>query len=146
MICKECGNGFVYIKKHGLCKNCYQRMRKRMRPRKPEKEVLFAKTFFKDGLYIHHPALFRFIDGTKYTPDFYDMERGVFIEFVGSRQAYHLNKEKIQKFRSEYPNINLEVRLLDGGKLDESNDRLDFRGCDMSMEEIVETMQKKLAI
>ena len=60
------------------------------------------------------------MDGEKYSPDFYDGEMNVFIEVVGTRQAYSENKDKYNLLRKYYPKINFEIRLSDGSLLDET--------------------------
>ena len=57
----------------------------------------------------------------KYSPDFYDCERGVFIEVAGSRQRYHQAKDKYDSFQKYFPSINFEIRKIDGTILDETN-------------------------
>jgi len=62
--------------------------------------------------------MFRF-NGLKYSPDFYDGEKNVFIEVAGSRQAYHANKDKYELFRKHFSKLTPELTKSDGGLLDE---------------------------
>ena len=79
------------------------------------REQYFADTFFK-GRPFYQPKFFTLSNqGTdKYTPDFYDTERDTYIEVVGTRQAYHQNKEKYELFQAAYPNIKFELRRHTG--------------------------------
>jgi len=58
----------------------------------------------------------RFKIGRKkyYKPDFYLPEEDLYIEVVGSRQAYHINKDKISKFKKLYPKIKFQVLNCEG--------------------------------
>jgi len=123
-LCSVCGEAPVQIKKHRLCLYCYYRSRRGITvPGKANKgmnakEALFAKTFFKaEDEWIFHPATFR-INGANYTPDFYDKNRGVFIEVAGSRQAFCFNRLKYEKFMEVYPDIRFEVRNTQGRLID----------------------------
>ena len=44
-----------------------------------------------------------------YTPDFYLPNENLYIEIIGTRQAYHANKKKISEFKTLYPNINFII-------------------------------------
>lgn len=79
------------------------------------REQCFAKTFF-NGRPFEIPSFFRLShpEMNRYTPDFYDIERNVYIEVVGSRQAYHQNKEKYEVFQETYPGIAFELRRHTG--------------------------------
>jgi len=132
-MCINCGKKPIHIKIRKLCMRCYQKVRSDNGPfinqashnykaglKKYDvnREVEFIKTFFSHTNWIHQPAMFRF-NGQKYSPDFYDGERNVFIEVSGSRQAYHEAKEKYASFRKNFPKINFEIRKSDGSLLDE---------------------------
>lgn len=82
-------------------------------------EIDFIKTFFSHTNWIHQPGMFR-LDQGKYSPDFYDCERNVFIEVSATKQAYSRNKDKYALFRKSFPKINFEIRKPDGTLLDES--------------------------
>jgi len=129
-ICVECKTRKVGIKKHELCTTCYQRLRRkgvflgdghRRRCKSTianwenKGEIEFIRNYFKHNNWVHHPGTFR-LDGhkEKYTPDFYDGERNVFIEVSGTRQAYHANKHKYKRFMELYPELNFEIRLPTG--------------------------------
>jgi hypothetical protein len=57
--------------------------------------------------YVHLPCNFRFSNGDKYQPDFYCIDDNEYIEVVGTRQAYHLNKRKYKLLKKQYPTINI---------------------------------------
>ena len=136
-MCVKCGERPVHIKKRGLCSNCYGVFRKdrggyfisqdqgpKSRPTEAKdtrkREVNFIKNYFDHNNWIYQPAMFRF-NGVKYSPDFYDGVRNVFIEVAGTRQAYHQAKEKYDMFREHYPKIDFEIRKVDGSILNEEN-------------------------
>ena len=141
-LCVECGKRPIQNKKRKLCLTCYQRLRANGKlqtlpgrvPLKPAKtdlnprtiskqeregEFEFVRTFFNHNNWIHQPALFHF-NGKKYTPDFYDAERNVWIEVSRTRQAYSANREKYQLFRQYYPLLTFEIRKPNGELLDET--------------------------
>lgn len=76
-----------------------------------DREQTFAETFF-NGKPFEQPSFFPLShpEMQRYTPDFYDVERDVYIEVVGTRQAYQQNKGKYKVFRKEYPHIKFELR------------------------------------
>lgn len=78
------------------------------------REKIFAQLFFDNGNWISQPRTFVFSDGTKYTPDFYDVDRDVYIEVVGTRQAYSLNKDKYAKMAKEFEAFGFECRRFTG--------------------------------
>jgi len=134
-LCIECKKRQVFIKKRKLCNICYQRERKKhggyidpaihnfdrntARKHRLSREIEFIKNFFEHTQYIHHPAMFRLND-TSYSPDFYDIQRNVFIEVSGTKQAYSQNKYKYELLRLLFPEIKFEIRKPDGTLLDES--------------------------
>jgi len=138
-LCVECNQHPVYIKKRKLCGLCYNRLVKKeklnqqktsfslptIKKMDEKREINFIKNFFDNNSWVYHPAIFR-LDGTNYEPDFYDGDRNVFIEVAGSRQAYHINKDKYKMFRVLYPKIELEIRREDGVLVDETNNRLSW--------------------
>lgn len=81
-----------------------------------ERERLFALHYFGARPYIYHPCVFYLDGGRRYTPDFYDTGMNVFIEVVGSRQAYYQQKDRgiYDLFFKTYPGIVLEIRASDG--------------------------------
>ena len=130
-MCIECKERPVLIKKRGLCRNCYQRLKrtgiimssnsaKGIVIDAHEREIEFIKNYFTHGDWRYKPAFFRF-DNFRYSPDFYDGERNVFIEVAGTRQAYSANKEKYDAFRAAYPKLNFEIRKSDGTLLNENS-------------------------
>jgi len=141
-LCRECHKEEVLIKKHQLCATCYGRLYRAgklksvkskigLPPNKKELhqitivkqeregEFLFVRNFFNHDNWLHQPALFHF-DGKSYRPDFYDVERNMWIEVSRTRQAYFANKEKYQLFREHYPLLNFEIRTPTGEILDET--------------------------
>jgi hypothetical protein len=130
-MCVECGEKPVAIKKRGLCARCYQKIRRgqikdvflapitklQFAQHDANREMDFVKTFFTHKNWIHHPANFKF-NGETYTPDFYDGERNVFIEVVGSHQAFHQNKYKYELMEKYYPKISFEIRKYTGNILE----------------------------
>ena len=122
------------IKKWTLCKQCYSRLYQRNQRGNFRKgdftpgnvfgevhgwknEMEFIKIFFNHKNWIYEPAMFK-SNGFRYTPDFYDGERNVFIEVAGTRQAFSDNKEKYIQFREIFPKITLEVRNTKGTLID----------------------------
>ncbi len=84
-----------------------------------ESELLFVRNHFTHNKWLPHPVMF-YLDGTKYTPDFYDQERNAFIEVTGTKQAYSANREKYKMLRKMFPRIIFEVRNVQGELVDES--------------------------
>lgn len=138
-LCTRCGMFPITNKKRGLCSRCYQKERKEKGPflkgfgvfgeilldpqtekkRQNYREIEFIKNYFSDPKnFIHQPAIFN-LNGRKYTPDFYDIVRNVFIEVSGSRQAYFQNKDKYAMFQKYFPQINFEVRSPSGEIINE---------------------------
>ena len=124
--CIECKERPIQIKKRKLCYRCYGRLR--ARGTLPElstfrntpiyhiAEMDFIKNYFTHDNWIYQPANFR-LDGIKYSPDFYDGKTNTFIEVSGSRQAYHISKNKYELFRKLFPLIKIEIRTPDGDLL-----------------------------
>lgn len=74
------------------------------------KERLFTQLLNKQKRkWVYAPHCFR-LNKTTYTPDFYLPEENLYIEIVGSRQAFHSNKKKIIKFKKLYPHIKFEIK------------------------------------
>lgn len=104
----------------GLCKSHYQKQyiqnnkekidEKKM---KHQNEITFIRNFFHHDNWLYESVIFR-LNREKYTPDFYDGERNVFIEVAGTRQAYHSNKEKYKLLIKIFPKIKFEIRKPDG--------------------------------
>lgn len=68
---------------------------------------------------ISEPGSMKFVRNgirTSYRPDFYCAECGVHFEVVGSRQAFHQNRMRIEFFRAAYPMINLKTVCPDGSE------------------------------
>ena len=132
--CIECKEREIVIKKRSLCISCYQRLRKAgvaekgfgptslitIKKIKQVGEINFIKNFFTNDGWVYEPCMF-YLNGTRYTPDFYDKERNVFIEVSATRQAYHQNKEKYDRLAKLFPKITFEVRTPDGVLLGEGD-------------------------
>ena len=125
MVCKRCGEREVDIKKRQLCMRCYQADRKKgslLMNTHPDttSEIKFIQNYFDHNLWVYHPAMF-YLDGLRYTPDFYDKKNNVFIEVSATRQAYHKNKFKYELMRKQFPGIILEVRDPIGNIIDDAD-------------------------
>ena len=81
-------------------------------------EFDFVRNYFNHSDWIAQPATFR-LNGTRYTPDFYDSKTNTFIEVSATRQAYSFNKHKYDLFRKLYPKLNFEIRKPNGELLEE---------------------------
>ena len=138
VLCIKCHEHPVYIARWSLCVRCYRARQREVRGIGVAKGTLstvtmkkfdseaehdFTKNFFSHKNWQYHPAMFRLKDRMTYTPDFYDGVRNVFIEVIGTKQAYHQNKEKYDLFREIFPLIKLEIRQSDGSLLDETEGR-----------------------
>lgn len=138
-LCITCRKNQIYIKKRGICALCYARLRRdqikegtwqttiklqkdlslpTIHKYENQAEISFVQNYFTHKNWTYHPCTFR-LDGTNYSPDFYDGERNVFIEVSGTRQAYHFNKKKYELFRKTFPKINFEIRKSSGELLNE---------------------------
>lgn len=136
--CIECGTRPIYIKKRGLCRPCYTKWYRKnglnasalngdhnycgvtLKKYKALGEISFIKNYFTHPNWTYEPCHFK-LNGFSYTPDFYDAERGVFIEVIATRQAFHSNKHKYEAFAETYPGLTLEIRLPNGEILDPDN-------------------------
>lgn len=94
---------------------------------KNERERHFASTFFEHDEWDHHPRQIIF-NGGRYTADFFDKRRGIYIEVVGSRQAFAQNKYKYLYIMETCKNISLEFRSHEGRLLDPYNFSLTSNG------------------
>lgn len=83
-----------------------------------DREKEFVKNYFIHNNWSYEPTTFNLGD-TKYTPDFYDAEKDIFIEVAGTRQAYHKNKDKYRRFRQIFPQLKFEIRTSSGEILKE---------------------------
>lgn len=149
-LCVECHKYPVFIASRDLCHHCYPKVRadslKRGIPFLPPKEdreyknprtikkgeheaeINFISTFFDHNNWVHHPAMFNLGENIRYTPDFYDGKRNMFIEVVGSRQAFNANKEKYKIFIKKFPKLKFEIRDSKGNIYRPISDlHLDFR-------------------
>ena len=85
------------------------------RPVKHKRELEFIDNYPTGRRLLYEPKTF-YLSASKYTPDFYDPIRKVYIEVSGTRQAYHHNKNKYAEFVKTYPRILFEIRLPSGDK------------------------------
>jgi hypothetical protein len=107
-LCIKCNEREIFIKSRSLCSRCYNRIY--AKKIKYFRELEFVKNYFTHYEWIAYPVMFYLPNGIKYTPDFYDKRRNVFIEVIGTRQAYSLNKSKYDLLRKEYPLLQFEIR------------------------------------
>ena len=133
-LCCECKKNPIYNKGRKLCKQCYSKLRyEALKGGRIElftvnrRELLFESEYFHKQMkpYYYEPAIFQLGSAGTYKPDYYDIKDNVWIEVVGSRQAYHRNKEKYALFVKLYPMLKLELRLVNGELLfDDDNKRI----------------------
>ena len=117
--CIECDERKIEVTKRSMCRRCYQRFINSggLVKKVFDSEAEFIKNHFTHKNWIYEPVRFK-LNGTTYTPDFYDQEKNVFIEVVGTKQAFHRNKEKYKEFKKIYPGINFEIRESNGKIID----------------------------
>lgn len=122
----------IILKKPRLCENCYTHLILSDDPQssltfsKPiPSEVMFIKNYFRHKKWSYQPATFK-LGKTNYRPDFYDCKTKTFIEVIGTRQVYHQNKHKYKLLRKIHPEINFEIRKVDGSLLLEG-DRINWK-------------------
>ncbi|WP_302554104.1 hypothetical protein [uncultured Bilophila sp.] len=84
---------------------------------KNDNERFFAENFFKHDKWISQPKP---IDLGEYTyrPDFYDEEREIYIELVGTKQAFYQNKAKYVKTIEVLGKEKFEIRDIAGRLVD----------------------------
>ena len=134
-LCIECKKAPVGIKKRMLCVPCYHRWYRDNRRAGKELdenvdysgislrkygalgEIAFIKNYFTHNNWVYEPCGFK-LNGEKYTPDFYDAERGVFTEVSSTRQAFYGNRSKYRLFKMIYPQLAFEIRLPNGDLID----------------------------
>lgn len=129
-LCCVCHKRPVEVKKRQLCRKCYQQqyiagtfggLPLEMNI-EHTREMEFMKNYFDDfDDCLYEPATFS-MKGVKYTPDFYDIDRNVWIEVVGTREAYRQNRKKYSLFRYHFPDLILELRAPCGQLIDEPED------------------------
>jgi len=69
-----------------------------------KRESIFASVHLAPG-WIFHPVTIRLLDGTSYSPDFWDPARKAFLELAGTRQAYYMNRAKYEVVRETFPSL-----------------------------------------
>lgn len=126
-VCIKCKKNPVLVKRRGLCRRCYSLWYRQTGKQNAvngiyRREVEFIKNFFTHNNWYYSPVIFR-ANGFRYIPDFYDNERNVFIEVVGTRQAFENNHKKYIKFGETFPCLKLEVRKISGDLIDLSDKR-----------------------
>ena len=143
-ICENCKEKEVLVQKYGLCGRCYQQKRRAgllpvsVEPKTPkiqqrmfiDREFEFVRNFFNHSNWIRHPVNF-YLDGNheKYTPDFYDGARNVFIEVAGTRQAWEQRKDKFMEVAKRFPMIKFEARMVTGEEMP-LDGRIKWNGAD----------------
>jgi hypothetical protein len=73
------------------------------------REKQFADLLDKQGRKWEYPCQRFDLGSTTYRPDFYLPKERLYIEIVGSRQAYSSNRRKIAQFIKLYPKIKFQV-------------------------------------
>ncbi len=139
-MCINCKKEPVFVKSRKLGKKCYHNLlhhgellknQRGLKGSSSDREIEFIKNYFQHDDWIYHPARFN-LNSISYTPDFYDGQRNVFIEVAGTRQAYHLNKDKYVAFKKLFPRITLEIRDATGKLIEGEAGRIHWmtqRGC-----------------
>ncbi len=136
-LCRLCKENPIFIRKRKLCRDCYYDWYRgcSKTPKKHPgflqkaqlpliqhyREIEFIKIFFNHKDWLYHPVIFR-ADNFRYEPDFYDKKRDIFIEMVGTKQAFANNRKKYEKLMELFPRLKFEIRKVDGALLD-INDR-----------------------
>src|SRR3990170_3780770 len=97
------------------------------------REQLFGQRLRSLGIDFVYPCSFlRLPDGQKYTPDFYIPKFDYYVEVVGSRQAYHDNKDKVD-YAGQIFNL---IRLRPNGELPILRHPASFRVCSVCHKKI----------
>lgn len=135
-LCIECGKMPIHIKKHKLCQRCYgqaYRAKKAKQPRDKasaeqlkvnsvhKREMEFIKNYFTHRNWKYEPCTFWLGEHCYFIPDFYDGEKNIFIEVIGSRQRYHIAKPKYAMFGEQFPGMILSLRMPDGSEFNPDN-------------------------
>ena len=125
-LCEMCHKATIYNKKRRMCLKCYQKFYRKAGAQSlnipNDGEINFIKNYFDHKEWIHRPCLF-YLEGEKYTPDFYDERRNVFIEVSATRQAYSYNKHKYDKMKEIFPKIIFEVRDPFGNLIEDAESK-----------------------
>lgn len=72
-------------------------------------EKHYADILTSQGIKYIFPVPMLNLDATRYRPDFYLPEKDLYIEVVGTRQAYHANKHKYEEFRRTHHDKNFQI-------------------------------------
>jgi len=91
-------------------------------------ELSFTKKMDAAGKrWIFEPTRFRLPDPYRsYRPDFYIVDDDIFIEVVGTRQAFCSNRKTYESFRETYPHIKFKVVNLGAWKRGEGKKRIEI--------------------
>ncbi len=73
------------------------------------REKQFAKLLTKQGRKWKYPSPRFQLKNTTYRPDFFLPDENLYIEVVGTPQAYYANRHKIAEMKKTYPNIRFIV-------------------------------------
>jgi len=113
--CHRCQQDKISIKKRNLCGKCnvLALNKGELSPPVIKAEYDFAENYCGSDSLLHHNATFKF-NGLRYTPDFYDVDRDVFIEVVASFVEYKSIKLRTSMFKKYYPNLGFEIRYPNG--------------------------------
>jgi len=101
----------------GLAKQC--RLRRKASQYRSYAERQFAVRMRLRGLtMIPQPRAFE-VGVTAWTPDFYCPQLDIYYEVVGTDQAWHQSREKVQAVRAAYPKLRIKVVNAKGLELRE---------------------------
>lgn len=122
-ICTSCKKRPIKSLKSTLCIRCSTLAKRKsfhesstaeLEIPRQKRELQFIKAYFTHEDWTYHPIRMTLNNGLKYSPDFYDKRRDVFIEVAGTRQAYEINKHKYALLKESYPCFQFEIRYADG--------------------------------
>lgn len=103
-----------------------------------DRERHFASVFFDHDEWESQPRTIYF-KGGRYTPDFFDKRRGVYIEVVGTRQAFAQNRYKYLYMLEVCKDLRLEFRSHNGALLDPYHMSLFSRSFMSASEKVADT-------
>ena len=136
-LCVECGKMPIHNKKRSLCQRCYSKAYRAgtlatLGGEKSDllkvnsmhkREMEFIRNYFTHRNWHYEPCTFCLGEHLYVVPDFYDGEKNIFIEVIGSRQRYHINKDKYALFSKMFSKLVLSLRMPDGSQFDPDNPR-----------------------
>jgi len=152
-VCVDCGKMPVFNKKRSLCSSCYTRAYRRGSFVTPngersdllkvnsmhKREMEFIRNYFTHTDWYYEPCTFCLGEHKYIVPDFYDGKRNSFIEVIGSRQRYHINKGKYKLFKEMFPEIRFSLRMPDATVFNPDNPRWKEHGAYPSKEPALKT-------